>query len=43
MYGSEVKAVDIVYRSGRENIGADALSRSPCCLPPAVGIAEGEV
>ena len=43
MYGSGVTVVDIVYRSGRENVGADALSRGPCHPPPTVGIAEGEV
>ena len=43
VYGSGVKMVDIVYRAGRENVSADALSRSPYHSPPVVGIAEGEV
>ena len=43
MYGCGVKDIEIHYRAGRENQSADALSRSPYLLPPAVGIAEGEV
>ena len=39
VYGSGVGKVTIVYRAGRENASADALSRSP----PSLGIAEGEV
>ena len=42
VYGSGVKAVDIVYRLGRKNVGADAPLRSPCHPSPVVGIAEGE-
>ena len=37
-----MKSVTIVYRAGRENARADALSRSPSGPPPTVGIAEGE-
>ena len=33
----------ILYRAGKENSNADALSRSPCLPAPAVGIAEDEV
>ena len=43
VYGSGVKSVTIVYRAGRDNVSADALSRSPCSPPPHVGIAQGEV
>ena len=43
VYGSGVGKVTIVYRAGRENASADALSRSPHGSPPSLGIAEGEV
>ena len=43
VYGSGVKAVDILYRSGQDNVGAGALSRNPCHPPLVVGIAKGEV
>ena len=42
VFGSGVRSVSIVYRAGRENAVADALSRSPHDSPPTVGIAEGE-
>ena len=38
-----LKCVKILYRAGKENSNADALSRSPCLPAPAVGIAEDEV
>ena len=43
VYGRGVKSVKIVYRPGRENANADALSRHPLLPAPAVGIAEDEV
>ena len=42
VFGSGVRSVSIVYRAGRENAVADALSRSPHDSPPTVGIAEGD-
>ena len=42
VFGSGVRSVSIVYRAGRENALADALSRSPCDPPPTVGIGEVE-
>ena len=38
VHGTGIKSVKIVYRAGRENASADALSRSPVSLPPAHGI-----
>ena len=35
LYGRGVKSVTIVYRAGRENLSADALSRSPLASPPS--------
>ena len=43
VYGRGVKKVNIVYRAGRENRNADALSRNPLPQAPQVGVAEGEV
>ena len=43
VYGRGVKEVRIVYRAGRENKNADALSRNPVSPAPDVGIAENEV
>ena len=43
VYGSGVRDVTIIYRAGRDNASADALSRSPYGSPPAEEIAEGEV
>ena len=42
MYGSEVKEVQVVYRAGKENTAADALSRSPQAAAPVKGIAEDD-
>ena len=43
VYGRGVRQVRIVYRAGKENKNADALSRSPLLPAPAVGIGEDEV
>ena len=43
VYGKGVKEVKIVYRSGKFNLNADALSRSPLGPPPAEGPGEGEL
>lgn len=43
VYGTGVKSVNIVYRNGKENANADALSRNPVSPPPAQPIAEGDV
>ena len=43
VYGRGIKNVKILYRAGKENSNADALSRSPYLPAPAVGIAEDEV
>ena len=40
VYGRGVKEVQIVYRAGRENTTADALSRSPQAAAPVEGIAD---
>lgn len=43
VYGRGLKELRIVYRAGRENVSADALSRSPCGPAPSVRVAEGEL
>ena len=43
MYSRGVKEVQIVCRAGRENVGADALSRSPHAPAPDRGIGEEEI
>ena len=42
VYGRGIRSVTIVYRAGRENVSADALSRSPVSSPPSHGIGQGE-
>ena len=43
VYGCGVREVRIVYRAGKENKNADALSRSPVSPAPQTDIAEDEV
>ena len=43
VFGSRIKAVEIVYHSGKENTNADALSHQPYLDAPSQGIAESEV
>ena len=43
VFGSGIKAVEIVYCYGKENTNADALSRQPYLDAPSQGIAESEV
>ena len=43
VYGTGVRDIHIVYRSGRLNIAADVLSRSPQPEAPDEGVAEQEV
>ena len=43
IYSRGVKKVNIVYRSGKENLNADTLSRNPYLPAPAEGIAETDV
>ena len=41
VYGSGVESVHIVYRAGKENTNADALSRNPVSLPPKEDLDSG--
>ena len=41
VYGSRVESVHIVYRPGKENTNADALSRNPVSLPPKEDVESG--
>ena len=43
VYGRGVKEVRIVYRAGKENVAADALSRRPQGPAPPEGITEAEI
>lgn len=43
VYGCGAQNIEIIYRPGRENGVADALSRAPHLRAPPEGIAEGEV
>ena len=43
VHGAGLKEVNIVYRAGKDNAAADALSRNPRQTAPVEGIAEGEV
>ena len=43
VHGSGIQEVHIVYRAGKENVVADALSRSPHNPAPVEGLAESEV
>ena len=43
MYGTGVKSVKIIHRSGKSNANADALSRSPQSPASKEGIAQGEL
>lgn len=43
VYGRGIKEVKIVYRSGKTNLSADALSRSPHMPAPIEGIAQTDV
>ena len=43
VYGNGVKEVQIIYRAGRENLNADALSCLPHSPAPTEGVAEGEI
>ena len=43
VYGAGVRKIDIVHRSGKTNINADALSRNPQAPAPKEGIGENEL
>ena len=42
VYGQGIKEVNIVYRTGKDNVAADALSRNPLQVVPVEGLAEDE-
>ena len=43
VYGRGIKSIAIIYRAGKENAAADALSRSPVFPAPAQGIGQDEM
>ena len=43
VFGQGIKEVSIVHTAGKENVAADALSRSPCGDSPVEGIGQEEV
>ena len=43
VYGAGVRKIDIVHRSGKTNINADALSRNPQAPAPKEGIGENKL
>ena len=43
VFGQGIREVSIVHRAGKENVAADALSRSPCGESPVEGIGQEEV
>ena len=43
VYGAGIQNVNIIYRAGRDNTNADAISRQPQLPAPAVGTADDDV
>ena len=43
VYGSGIRSINIIYRSGKANSNADALSRNPVGEAPKEGVGESEV
>ena len=42
VFGAGIQNVDIIYRAGRDNTNADALSRQPHLPAPAVGTVDDD-
>ena len=42
VFGAGIQNVDIIYRAGRDNANADALSRQPHLPAPAVGTVDDD-